>query len=294
MSLSPEERSRASELLPWFLNDTLSDDERSFVQRALERDASLRRELGEVAAVAEVFTGSPDTATLVAAAAGELGSQEQAAVERYLEHDPLAVELVAAAREDLVDAQGPSPVDAVEMEPPGSQGANVDGVAPGALGDTGRDTVVPFRPRESSAGGLWRGLALAATVLAMLSLWGWLRSGPAPSSEVAAVTLVELLPDDMVLRGGEPDAAELVSADAERVVVILVTEISREFEGYAARVVGTDGNPVQTVSASRAADGTVSLLLPRALLESSGSITLLGQNGDDEEELHTYSWSGES
>ena len=294
MSLTEQERSHVAELLPWFLNGSLDDDERQLVEEALKVDAALRRELGEVAAAAEALSGHPDTATLVAFAAGELGSAETEAVENHLRNDPLAAELVEAARASLslegVDAEGAKTGPRETRDRPEAPAGRLDsGVVP-----------FPSRPAESSATSnrLWRGLALAATVLAMLSLWGWLSSGPGARVEgpVVAVQLVELLPDDMVLRGGS-DADDLLPGpqgedSADRVVVILVTELARDYETYEVTVEPSSG-PARTVAVELAPDGTVSVLLAPDILSGPGTMTLTGrQSGSPPEQLHRYSWSG--
>lgn len=167
----------ARELLPWLLNGSLEEPERSELLAALRGDEALRRELEETRAAGEIFGQHVPAADLVAFAFGAPAALASERIEAHLALCERCAEEFALVRESRSLADEP---DAAERREPG---------------------VLPFR-RPAAAPlrtGLTRGLAIAASLAAMIGFGGWLATWQSSQGRI----------DDLVasLRGSLPPQA---------------------------------------------------------------------------------------
>lgn len=144
---------RARELLPWLLNGTLEDGERRDLLAALRRSPELRRELADTHWAGRLFAHHLPTADVVAYALAEVTATDRALVESHLASCTDCRDELEMVRESLA-----------------ARGAD----SPAAV-------VVPFgrRPAPSPVVGVspvWRMAALAAGLIAVLGVGGWLNT----------------------------------------------------------------------------------------------------------------------
>lgn len=154
---------RARELLPWLLNGSLEEPERGELIAALHGDEELRRDLAETRAAGEIFARHLSAEDLVAHVFGAPTELSVARIEAHLALCERCAEELALTRESR----------SLEQAPQGAEGARPD--------------VLPFRrPAAATVGaGAWRALALAASLLAMVGLGGWLVTWNASQERVA-------------------------------------------------------------------------------------------------------------
>ncbi len=164
----------ARELLPWLLNGTLEEPERSELLAALRGDEELRRELAETREAGQVFAQHVPAGELVAHAFGAPTALAAARIDAHLALCERCAEEVALVRESRSLSEEP---DAPERRQPG---------------------VLPFRrPAAAPAGtGRSRRFALAASLAAMVGFGGWLATWQSSQGRIAdlAASLSDSLP----------------------------------------------------------------------------------------------------
>ncbi|MFN7963654.1 MAG: hypothetical protein U0002_20500 [Thermoanaerobaculia bacterium] len=267
---------RAAELLPFYLNGSLSSEERAEVEATLADSPELRRELAATRAAAEIYRQRLAPEALTDYVAGEpAGEIPQALLERLIAEDPRYQEEVALLRESYRAALGEESTAAERPEL------------------EARVLKAQFGPsRQAPRRWLALAAALAAVAVAGVLAWSVLSpSGPgAKAPQMAAgggggavagprtLTLVPLEPG-AVLRGpssGAPDAERLARQGALRLVVRSLhlepgTAVRLELEDahgakwQSAPLPATDQPTLElTLAASELAPGAVELRLLEA------------------------------
>ena len=239
------------ELLPWYLNRTLSVTESSLVAEHLAECPECRDELEATSRVAWIHERHIPAGALTDYAFGtNLTGRERTVLERHLAH-------CERCREDLATAQEVAEV-RLELAPP-------------------------------SGGPAWWPLAMAASLAILVlgaGLW-WSSVAvqePAPTGNVA---VVELLPASFGVRGATDDAG--VPAGGATTLV-LVTDLALKGEMYRARLVSAGEETLWEVTALRPADdGTFAFHLPPGVPLPDGSSVLLEiEEGGEWRTLETY------
>ena len=167
-------------------------------------------------------------------------------------------------------------------------------------GATGEDNVLAWRPRADPAestvrpsfSGTWRYGAVAAALVAVVagySAFSAQRQALRLSERLAAidgpqanVALVDLYPDDMVLRGETSDQPPAeVPAAAERATLILNSQQPPSSGPFLIEIRDLDGNVVQVVDGlTTDADSLLTLSLATASLDGESILVLLDPASD--------------
>ena len=251
-------------LLPWSLRGSLSELEQGRVRRALELGHLSHQSLEETIAAHELANERPDSATLTALAAGDLGPEEEEAVERYLKQPQSAEdrELVEIAR---------AAMDSAEELAAGSPSASPRYVA-----------------------GWWRTVAVAASLLTVFLAAGWWTASreSGRGSDMAIAEVIELVPDDMILRGTGPDVPAVSVGEAGVTLVLVVDEqVGDGFLSLSLR--DGEGSEIARVAPVRVRDdGSVHLSIAADAARRAQRIVLLGQGSEAEAPvtIHEYSF----
>lgn len=252
-------------LLPWSLHGTLSDLERARIRRAVEQEHLSQEHLEQTVKAFELAGERPDSATLAALAAGDLRPDEAEAVEAYLRREEASEdrELVALARAALR---------------PESEGHG-QGVT---------------RPPDGNLM-FWRVWAVAASLLALFATSAWWvasRPGATTGAAVSLIGVVELVPDDLTLRGGEADGTLVEIGDAG-VSVVLVVE--RRVEGRSLAVSLRDEAAVEIARIEPVevrSDGSIHLLVQPRVAGDLHRIVLSSREeaGSRDAVIHEYTF----
>lgn len=258
----------AVERLPWYLNRSLGSAERDAVRDHLERCPACRGELAATLEVARLHDTHPVAGSLVALAFGELDAAERDALERHLAQ-------CEACRDDLALARASAALEAVA----GDRRIAAFAGAPSARPGTGL--------------GRW---AAAAAVVALAVLGGWLLlSRQGAESERRALEgrladlaapraghpVVELLPEDLVLRADEPAAPPAAAAlgDSPWATVLLSAADVPPDDTYRIEL-REDGRTLWRSGPTRPDDfGGFSLLLPSDRLRGPGRVLAVVEEG---------------
>lgn len=262
----------AIEWLPWYLNRSLGPAEGAAVRDHLERCPGCRGELGATLEVARLHATHPSAGSLAALAFGELDPAERGPVERHLEGCP-------ACREELALAEASAALERVAGDP---RVAPFAGAAGGARWPTARR---------------W---AAAAAVAALAVVAGWLllpRQGPQGDRLAdlavprAGHPVVELLPEDLALRAGEPTAPSAAAAVGDSPwATILLSAAGVPPEGSYRIELREDGRTLWRSEPTRPDDfGGFSLLLPSDRLRPSRLLAVVEEGAAaGAEPLATY------
>jgi anti-sigma factor RsiW len=270
---------QAIERLPWLLNGTLAADERRAVEAHVADCGRCAQDLAATRAAWKVFAQHVPTADLVAYAADEPTAVGKETIDRHLAGCPQCAAELEMAR------------------------------ASRALSEHEEVALLPSAAAQAAAGGrrraprLWRSSALAAGLVGIVAIGGWVHDagevhalqarletehpgarqaalrGARPtaavgSSPIAAhPAVVSLEPDreETAVRGEKP-AAEIVPADADYLVLTLRPS-ERDVAGdHAAELVDAAGR-VQPLTGRlfKDADGFYALGFPRRLLAPGGN-----------------------
>ncbi len=221
-------------LLPWLLNDSLEPEERLAVVAQLREHPDLREELSETLAALELFGQHLSTETLVDFVF-DLPRDDRARIEEHLaacrdcaDH----AELVRASR-SFEDRDVPPNRDSHSKEE-----SNPKDDCGGELLSFSKPTVPAY----------WRVATVAASLVAVLSLVGWLSSLGGPAETIATrpvpgpetvgssvpvgwnvVASVKLQPSNMTLRGAKPEKEVILRSYIGYVALDLyVPDLERE------------------------------------------------------------------
>ncbi len=238
---------KAIELLPWYLNGTLAREEHSEVERHLANSEECRQALVETRAAATVFNAHLPAKALVAHAFGTTpGDIDPATVDRHLEHSSQDAELF----ELVMQSKG-----ALEW----SQRSEEKGSWTPASATAAND---------NSAVQRWRAVALAASLVCMIALAGWLtsgnRGGVSQQARAGSVT-VDLEPTS-VYRGEEEVARVVVG----RTDIFMSFPLPRNADGPAydpasaklVKIVDAGGTVVYQVEGPAPSDSFYNVTLP--------------------------------
>ncbi len=274
---------RLAELLPWYLNGTLADDQRQRLEEHLAGCDRCRREERQAQAALVLFGAHLPSAAIVDYADGrEHPAIPRDLVEAHLGNcDRCAEELawVRDSREAL------------------AAGAETGAGAAGE--DAGQVIEFPAPRAAPRSAPFWRRVALAASLAALAAgagwLWSWqsLRDG---RSEVAErppqlnVVIADLYPHDLVLRGSDPAADELeLGNDLDSVTLILNSNLPPAAESWRLEIEDPRGEVLRRLDGlERHPAGDFTLALPLADLPA-GRLTLLVY-GSGAEPVESYSF----
>jgi len=302
------------ELLPWFLNGSLSPDEDRQLRGHLKDCDRCRAELGEVLFAAKMFSTHPETAALVELVFDPPSADRQA-LEQHLLLCPDCAEQVALLRRSAFLLG-----ERVKLPDP-----------------------VPYAVRRVSR--LWRPAAVAASLLSVLSLGGWYYAGQrsvAADQELADqsraaeardayareeisqlkaelnrretesaaqtaeylerlakltmprlnVPVIELWPSSFRVRSGAPnDEVTEVPADAGLVMLILPVLDDTPFAEYELELVGADREVIWNGSGlTLQPEGDLTVFFPSSLLKKGEMIRIYGRDGSEREQVESYSF----
>ncbi len=255
----------ATSLLPALLAGSLEPVERADLEQHLEGCAACRRELTATGAVVGLFRAHPAPEDLVDYLGKELAPERAALVAGHLGGcGPCReeLELLAESRRDMDQAFGPLPTKALR-----------------------------FPPRALHAP--WRWIAVAASLAAVVAGWGWV-STTARVRELLApavnVAVVEVLPRELVQRGGSDNEVVLGKAEG-RLVLVLVSQGEGRFSEYEVEISDRLGGRTlwRATGVERRPEGAYTLVLPAALVaEREIRIVVLGRDGTRRVEVETY------
>ncbi len=200
---------RLAELLPWYLNETLALDERESLDRHLAECESCRRELHEARADFVLFGAHLPADALVAYVADQAGPTiPRDLIEGHLANCDRCAEELAWLRESREDLEAATP-----------------------QGESDDRRILTFPGLAATPRPFWRWAALAASLATIFAGAGWLRSWQelawlerrlaqrtAPEVNVA---VVDLHPQELVVRGGGPSPGEVEVSTGGGVTLIL-------------------------------------------------------------------------
>lgn len=207
---------RVEELLPWLLNGSLEDDLAQELRAHLAQCARCREALEETERLGNAMAQHLPATELMALAAGE---------ETVLPRRLLVEHLSACAdcREELgLVRRGRALVE---------------------------ESVVPSTPPSGGASvTAWRRAAIAASLVAVAFATGWLWTSsnrgagpPAGSQPVLNLPLVELVPEEMVVRGETGVHSVDLRAGAHTVALLLYSPPGPAYEEYRLEVLDDSG-----------------------------------------------------
>lgn len=254
----------ATSLLPSLLAGSLEPVERAALEQHLEGCTACRRELAATGAVVGLFRAHLAPEDLVDYLEKALAPERAALVAGHLDGcGPCReeLELLAESRRNMDQAFGPLPT-----------------------------KVLRFPPRALRAP--WRWIAVAASLAAVVAGWGWV-STTARVRELLApavnVAVVEVLPRELVQRGGSVNEVVLGKAEG-RLVLVLVSQGEGRFSEYEVEISDRQGRTLWRASGiERRPEGTYTLVLPAALVaEREIRIVVLGRDGTRRVEVETY------
>lgn len=251
------------ELLPWLLNRSLGPEEREAVREHLACCPECRGELAATAEAGRLHGTHPPTEAVVALAFGDRNVEGGAAVERHLEHcAPCRGELELAAA-------------SAEME---RMLATAE-----AAGEGGAGWGVSAR----------RWLAVAAAVVVAVLLGAVLAPrSEAPSGISVGHPVLDLVPEELVLRGGE---AERPGAPANRLperadwVTVVLSAPGVPEDGLYRIELRENGQTLWRSEPTRPGElQDFSLLVPAETLRGSGRVLVVLSAEDGGEPWATY------
>lgn len=233
------------ERLPWYAAGSLPGAERAEVEAHLAVCAACREALGATREAAALFAVHPEALDLADYA---LGLPVEGLPRELLE---VHLGQCASCREE---------VELVGRE----TGAEPSG-APGGEGTA----------RRRGGATAWRGLALAASLVAVAGLSLWLAGPRAGGGPVAGFAVVELVAEETRTRAVAPEVPRLDPATPA--TLLLASDLAGPFERVEIRAIGADGSPLWEVDAGEpTAEGHYALHLPAGALPAgpAGEIRL--------------------
>ena len=293
------------ELLPWYLNGTLEEIRRVAIDAHLASCEACRAELEETRIAVAVAVQHLPAEALVAHVAGRDIGVDSELFETHLAACEECAEELALLRESHTALLGES-VDAApaEVAAAGSAGVQTEDRT------SSEQKVLAWRPRQKPAEAgkrsrprtgrvaAWRRGAVAAALVAVVAGTAAMnarRQAVGLAERLAAldgprinVALVDLYPDEMVLRGGTSDTPPAeVPAAAERATLILNSRQPSSSGPYRVEIRDLDGQEVQVIDGlTTDADGLLTLSVATASLEGERILVLL--DPASEEPLEAY------
>lgn len=222
------------ERLPWYAAGSLSEGEQAEVAAHLEHCAACGKALAATREAAALFAAHPEASDLADYALGlPVAGLPREPLEAHLGH-------CAACREE-VELVGHD----TGMEPAGAAAA---------------------RPtRHGAASTVWRGFALAASLVAVAGLSLWLAGPRAGGGPVAGFAVVELVPEEARTRAAAPELPRL--DPAAPATLLLASDLAGPFERVEIRAIGVAGSPLWEVDGGEpTAEGHYALHLPAGAL----------------------------
>lgn len=300
------ESTHVIDLLPWHLNGSLAPEEERRVMDHLASCDGCRRELDETREAFRIYGQHLPAEVLVDLAFERPPKLPRALVDEHLRRcsecrDELA--LVLESRQSLQEPEERAALPGVPSD-----------VAGGA-------TVLPMPARTGRppVSALWRGVALAASVVGLLSAGGWLWSSRlvgAGNERVAElerrigdlersgserrgleapelnVSVVDLFPDGMVVRGGETEdePAVPIPSGVRWTTLVLNSELPADEPPLRVRLLDARGEEIWSLEGLRRnPTGEYTVSFPSAELEPGEyELELRGERAGDEVALESY------
>jgi len=223
------------ERLPWFAAGSLPEGERAEVEGHLSVCLACREALAATREAAALLAAHPEASDLADYALGlPVEGLPRELLEAHLGH-------CASCREE---------VELVGRDP---------GLEPSSAPAAERPT------RRRTAATVWRGFALAASLVAVAGLSLWLAAPRAGGGPVAGFAVVELVAEESRTRAAGVELPRLDPAAAA--TLLLASDLAGPFERVEIRATGADGSPLWEVDAGEpTAEGHYALHLPAGSL----------------------------
>ena len=255
--------SHVTEILPWFVNGTLDDQERRGVEEHLGSCEGCRQELEDTHFAGSVFGRHPPPEALVDYGFGRKPQQVDAAV---LEEHLALCPKCSAELELVRESAWRSHQDA--------------------------DRVLPFAPRPRTAP-RWNRAALAAGIAGLLAAggMGWqlhtaLRELEGP---VVNVMVADAYPAAVVSRDRERPAVLSVPAGTQTLVLLLQAPGAEVYPAYELEVADASGELLYLEKGlRRQAEGDFTVSLRTAGLPRELTLRILGRRGEERREIARY------
>ena len=268
----------AIELLPWLANDTLETDERKEALAHLAACEACRLEYLQTRSALEIFGQHLTADVLLDLAEGRESTGSSAEI---------ADQHLAFCRQCAGDLKALGEgLEALE--------AGASTAAP----DRADSTIVPL-PRPAATQVWWKSAALAASIVAAVSIGGWINSErhatTAADGSLVAPTLnvpvVDLFPGDLTVRGSESfTRAPVLSRAGSRAVLILNSRAALEATSPRLELRTAAGDVVWTFDGLKSGPGgDFTLILPLTDLEPDAyALVLLGHRAGKPVTLETF------
>lgn len=215
------------EKLPWWINGTLTEEEKQEIAAHLEGCSGCHAEVEAVTQAGHLFDSHIPTLDLTDYGLGlEIQGISRAALELHLSHCEQCQRELALVRADPGEERRPE-------------------------------------PRVQT---WWRPLAIAASFTAILGITWPVWQGSRVLPPEGSVEIVEILPDSYATRG-EETSNEIVEADGNLTVWVLLSDRVDEFADFRLRVIDSSGKTSWEVSGlNRSETGEFTVLAPSAKL----------------------------
>ena len=265
------------ERLPWWVNESLNPAERKELAGHLESCRGCRAELEETRAALAAFAHHLSIDVLIEVAAGRDPGVDQELLETHLTSCQACAEELALLRESR---------EAVEESE-----AEEEPARPGKL-------LAWRRPRApGSAAARWRGLAVAASLAAVVAgavaVRGWLTASQLAVLDMAQlnVAVVDLYPSALVLRAGEaPEPPAPLPASSVRATLILNSRLPASTGPFDVEIRDADGRVlVEREGLFSGSDGLLTLSLATTELPA-GELVLRLLRPHSDEVVERYSF----
>ena len=296
------------ELLPWYVNGTLDAERRKAVESHLASCEDCRAELEETRFALAVAVQHVSTEALVAYVAGDDPGMDPDLLETHLASCADCAEELALLREshgallaDSVDAEDD------EASGDGSDKGNVLPWRPPSADDDGRhddrrhdDATNDDRAEDDRTATTWRRLAAVAALLAVMSgvaTFNLYRESTRLAERVAEldgpkvnIALVDLYPDDFVLRGEtSAEAPAEVPPTSEQVTLILNSRQAPSSGPFRIEVRDPAAGTVTVIDGLRTdGDGLLVLSLAADGLDGERILVLFDADSSATEPLEAY------
>ncbi len=245
-----------SQLLPWYLNGTVTSEERHRLDEHLQACTSCRAELADTLWAAKAFTRHPSSRTLVELAY-DREVPHQSAVLEHLQQCTDCAEQLRLIRESR------------------------------RLED---DNLILFkRPRQTMSDvKRWRSIAVAAMIAGVVGLGGWIRETSQSVEPIGRFSYTELISDSRSTRGpGSENVVILQDGQPWALIVCPGPETTADFASFAAEWLSGKEKLWRGTALRPDPLGDFQVLLPTAELEThkQHSLKIYGVTEAGEERL---------